>query len=114
MANINDNENLTVCVELPVPKPVYIVSGMGIPYWKSHFVLKRDEEDSSSAKTLYTRCLKVLLWAEFCNATISYVGNSKDEEGNLKLKFIFRFPDVDCQFLFQMDWLSNLNVVAKL
>ena len=114
MAKFNDTETLTTTIELQVPRPVYITSGMEIPFWKDYFSQKKLESDTSVSATLYNRCLKILQWAEFCNATISYVGNAKDEDNNLTVKFTFHFPDADSHFLFQVDWLSNLNIVAKL
>ena len=112
MARINNSDELTVAVELQIPKPIIIWPDMNLQKWKQFFIQKMEETTDSSQKTLYNKCIKVLLWAEFCNAILPYVGNAKDDEGNLYVKFAFSFPDSECTFLFQMDLESNLKVVT--
>ena len=109
----NNSEEFLGTVELQVPSPVIILAGMNLQNWKQYFVEKMRNTSNHNEKFLYTKCFKAMLWAEFCNATISYVGNSKDSDGNLTVKFIFYFPDNDCRFLFQLEWDEHSRIVAK-
>jgi len=107
------SEEFLGTVELQIPSPVIIFAGMNIQSWKQCFVEKMHNARNDSEKTLYHKCIKAMLWADFCNATISYVGNSKDSKSNLTVKFIFCFPDNDCRFLFQLEWGELVKVVVK-
>ena len=100
-------------IELQVPSPVIIYAGMNLQNWKQYFDEKMRNTSNHNEKILYTKCFKAMLWAEFCNATISYVGNSKDSNGNLTVKFTFYFPDNDCRFLFQLEWNEHVKIVVK-
>ena len=93
------SEEFLGTMELQVPSPVIIYAGMNLTDWKQYFDEKMRNTCNHSEKFLYTKCYKAMLWAEFCNGTISYVGNSKDNSGNLTVKFTFDFPDNDCRFL---------------
>ena len=100
-------------IELQVPSPVIIYAGMNLQEWKQYFDEKMRNTSIYSKKILYTKCYKAMLWAEFCNATISYVGNSKDSKSNLTVKFTFNFPDNDCKFLFLLEWGEHVKIVVK-
>ena len=109
----NPSEEFLGTVELQVPSPVIIFAGMNLQNWKQYFDEKMHNTSNHNNKVLYNKCFKAMLWAEFCNATISYVGNSKDSNGNLTVKFIFSFPDNDCRFLFQLEWNEHVKIVVK-
>jgi hypothetical protein len=80
---------------------------MKIQDWKEYFTIKRDEATNSDDKKSYERCLKTLMWAEFCNGSLSYVGNFKDDTG-MSVKFTFTFPNLQSKQLF--DWNLSKNV----
>jgi len=114
MMNCNNTEHhRTATVELLIPNPAIIYTGMQLQDWKKHFIQKKNAASTSTDANLYNRFVKLLLWAEFCNATVCYAGNAKDKDGNLTFKFTFSFPDDDSQLLFQTDWASNIKLVAK-
>jgi len=110
---MSHSEEFLGTIELQVPSPVIIYAGMNLQDWKQYFDEKMHNTCNPNEKTLYHKCIKAMLWAEFCNATISYVGNSKDSKSNLTVKFIFCFPDNDCRFLFQLEWGELVKVVVK-
>ena len=110
---MSHSEEFLGTVELQIPSPVIIYAGMNLQNWKQYFDEKMRNTSNNNEKFLYTKCFKAMLWAEFCNATISYVGNSKDSNGNLTVKFIFYFPDNDCRFLFQLEWNEHVKIVVK-
>ena len=107
------SEEFLGSVELQIPSPVIIFTGMNLQNWKQYFDEKIRNTSNHNEKFLYKKCFKALLWAEFCNATIYYVGNSKDSKGNLSVKFTFSFPDNDCKFLFQLEWGEHVKIVVK-
>lgn len=100
-------------IELQIPSPVIIYAGMNLQDWKQYFMEKMHSTCNSNEKTLYNTCIKTMLWAEFCNATLSYVGNSKDRDGNFTVKFTFNFPDNDCRFLFILEWGEHIKIIVK-
>ena len=102
--------NKSTTVTVPVPRPVIIFNDMGLQDWKKTFIQLRDEATESSDKQSYDKCYKTLLWGEFCNGTLSYVGNSKDKYG-LTVKFTFQFTSFSCMVLFQKYRKHHLELV---
>lgn len=107
MATISILTSQDISIAAPVPKPVIIYQAMRMQDWKEYFIAKRNEATDSDYKTSYERCLKILMWAEFCNGTLSYVGNSKESYG-MAVKFTFHFPNLQSRQLF--DWNLDKNV----
>ena len=115
MVNSNNTEHhRTATVDLLIPNPAIIYTGMQLQDWKEFFIQKKNAASTSTVANLYNRFIKLLLWAEFCNATVYYAGNSKDTEGNFTFKFTFEFPNNDCQLIFQADLENNLKIAAGL
>lgn len=110
---MSHSEEFLGTIELQVPSLVIIYAGMSLHNWKQYFDEKMRSTSNHNEKFLYTKCFKAMLWAEFCNATISYVGNSKDRDGHLTVRFTFDFPDNDCKFLFLLEWGEHVKIVVK-
>ena len=100
-------------VELSVPKPILIFNNMKLEDWKNYFIQERENATDSTAKFSYNKCIKTLMWAEFCNGTLSYVGNSHNNNG-LNVKFTFEFTSFSCMVLFKKHWLKNIEIVTSL
>ena len=101
MASLNAlNSSQTAEVEVLVPRPVIIYTGMKLSDWKDCFVQKKEDATTATEKTSYNECLKTLLYAELCNAELVKVGNSRPN-GNLAVKFTFKFSDSNCLKVFQ-------------
>ena len=100
-------------MELYVPRPVLIFNDMRIEDWKKYFIQKAEDEIDSTAKFSYTKCFKALMWAEFCNGTLSYVGNSCNDHG-FTVKFTFQFTSFSCMVLFQKHLAKNIEITTMI
>ena len=98
-------------VSVNIPRPVILYSDMGFQDWKDTFLQLKNQSTKSTEKESYDKCLKTLMWAEFCNGTISYIGNSKDKYG-LTVKFTFQFTSFTCMVLFRKYWKHHLDLVS--
>jgi len=112
MASISILSSQKISVSNPIPKPVIIYPNMGMEEWKECFTFLRDETTNSDDKISYERCLKTLMWAEFCNGFLSYVGNSK-EDGSIAVKFTFTFPNLKSRELFDWNLAKNVETILN-
>ena len=97
-------------VTVSVPKPVIIFNDMTIQDWKERFIQLKEESTEFAEKQSYDKCLKTLMWGEFCNGKLSYLGNSKDKSG-FTVKFTFQFTSFSCMVLFQKYRKHHLELV---
>lgn len=111
MASFNVLSSRTSTVEVPVPVPVIIYTGMDLRDWKNCFIQKKNEAATTAEKNRYNECLKILLYAELCNAELVKVGISRPQ-GSLAVKFTFEFNNPDCQKAFHAN-AEILSVVSQ-
>lgn len=112
MASNNDLSPETVEVLLPITKPIIIESGLGLSGWKDYFNGKISQASFPKEKCHYTKCLKLLMWAEFCNGTLVYIGNAVHMNNQLSVRFRFSFLDEKCKNLFDFYWDDFLDAVV--
>ena len=112
MAGISILSSRDIAITTPIPKPVIIFSGMGLEEWKKCFFQKKCETDDLSEKIAYDKCVKILMWAEFCNGILIKVGNSKNENG-MNVKFTFHFPNLECRWHFGNNLEELVDIVTK-
>ena len=108
------NESTDVSLSIPIPKPVIIFNGMELHDWKERFLMLKNQTLDSTEKRSYSKCIKTLLWAEFCNGSLVYVGNQKNFHSyyGTEIKFTFNFPNASCRMLFWDDLGKNLDIVT--
>ena len=111
MANMRILSSRDVDVTVPTPKHVIIWPRMTQADWKEFFTQQKLEASTPVESLAYERCLKTLMWAEFCNGTLTKVGNSKDENG-LSVCFSFQFPNLQCRLHFDCNLDTNVNAVT--
>ena len=94
-------------ITLSIPHPVIIWSDMKMWDWKNCFIEKKRKATILDEQSAYEKCLKALVWADFCNGSLVKVGNSKGA-----INFTFEFPDLKCKNLFDHHLESHLEVVT--
>ena len=94
-------------VTLSLPRPVIIWAVMRISDWKNCFIERKKEAESLEEEYSYEKCLKALMWAEFCNGTLVKAGNSSGA-----INFTFQFPTLECKRLFELRLDDHLEVVT--
>lgn len=111
MLGINIFSSQNVAVAAPIPKPVIIYTGMGIMEWKNFFMQKKCEVSDPDQKIAYDRCLKIIMWAEFCDGTLTKVGNLKNENG-MNVQFFFSFPTLAVRAYFDRNVEKNVEAIT--
>ena len=106
---VNSLSTTNTKITLPVPRPIIIRSTMNFEYWKNCFNKKKLETVIPDEEYSYQKCIKTLMWAEFCNATLVNVGNSS---GFINLTF--EFPNTKCKTLFENHFDTHLATVTLL
>lgn len=94
-------------ITLPIPRPVIIFAGMGMSDWKNCFIQKKEETNIIYEEFAYEKCLKALMWAEFCNGSLVRVGSPSGV-----VDFTFEFPTLNCKKLFDLHLYEHLEVVT--
>ena len=110
------SESTTITLSIPIPKPVIIFNGMKLQDWKEHFIMLKNQTLGSKEKISYSKCIKTLLWAEFCNGSLVYIGNEKKAHSyyGTTVKMTFDFPNFSCRNLFWYDLGKNIDIVTDL
>ena len=94
-------------ITLSIPNPVIIRVLMRMSDWKNCFIEKKEKTESLEEEYAYEKCLKALMWAEFCNGTLVKAGNSSGA-----INFTFEFPTLECKRLFELHFDGHLEVVT--
>lgn len=111
MVGISVLGSQNVAITSHIPKPVIIYPGMGIQEWKECFAQKKSEENDPANKIFYDKCLKILMWAEFCDGALTKVGNFKTESG-MNIQFYFSFPSLALNAYFHRNVEKNITAAT--
>ena len=111
MVGISILSSLDVEVTTPISHPVIIFANTGINEWKEFFIQKKSEASDPSKKIAFDRCLKIIMWAEFCDATLTKVRNSRAENG-FNIQFSFSFPTLALRAYFDRNLKKNITAVT--
>lgn len=112
MVGINILSSRDVAIATPIPSPVIILAGMGISEWKNFFIQKKCKTTDPTEKIAYDRCLKIIMWAEFCDGTLTKIGNQNTENG-MNIKFNFNFPTLALRAFFDRNVEKNIEAITN-
>lgn len=111
MVGIRVLSSRDVAIIAPIPKPVIIFANMRIADWKNFFIQEKEKTSDPVIKTSYDRCIKIIMWAEFCDGTLTKVGNYKNENG-MNIQFFFSFPTLAVCAHFHRNIQKNLEAIT--